>query len=300
MGTGRSPSDRRAASLVPTVPPVALQTTTTTPSPGVGVGELADFWPAVVRVGWFFAGFLGVVVLSRFLLEPPLSRVLRRRNRNNPTLRDAIMLYFRVFVTLVAVFVGVGVAGYGRILSSSALIIGAATLAVGVSGQQVVGSFVSGTTLVFDSEFNVGNYIEWADGEGTVRSISLRVTRVKTPNGGLVTIPNTVLTSQTISRPFGRGRYRVVERVELPPGADVDEAMNHLEEAARALDQTLAEPAPTVYVDELDDDAPVLRVHYWITDPQRRDVYAVRSAYARAVRARFDGAGVTVRSAPDA
>jgi len=69
----------------------------------------------------------------------------------------------------------------------------------------VIGSLVSGIALVLDPDFNVGDYIEWPNGEGVVQSIALRTTRVETQNGELVTIPNTILTNNEISRPFGRG-----------------------------------------------------------------------------------------------
>ncbi|WP_435174852.1 mechanosensitive ion channel family protein [Halorussus sp. AFM4] len=270
---------------------------TTTPAPGVGPGELVDYWPNLVRAGWFLAGFLAVVVLSRFLFEPAFARVVRRRNRNNPTLRDALVRYVRVIVVVVAVFVGAGVAGYGRFLGNSALVISAATLAVGVAGQEVIGSLVSGAALVLDPEFNVGNYIEWSDGEGTVRSITLRVTRVQTPNGELVTIPNTVLTGQAITRPFGRGNYRIVEEIGIAYDDDVDAAMATMEAAAVAVDGILAQPHPSAHVEELGDDGVVVRVYYWIEDPQRRDVVRIRSAYAREAKARLEDAGVTISPA---
>lgn len=284
-----------AGSLFPVASLVALQTTT--PEPGVGPGELVEYWPTVVRAGWFLAGFVAVVVLSRLLVEPTLQRIVRHRNRNNPTLRNAISRYVRVLVVLVAVFVGAGIAGYGRFLSNSALIISAVTLAVGVAGQEVIGSLVSGAALVVDPEFNVGDYIEWSENEGTVRSITLRVTRVQTPNGELVTVPNTVLTSQAVVRPFGRRNYRVVEQISIAYEEDVDEAMEHLEEAALAIDQILPQPSPSVFVDELGGDAVVVAVHYWIEDPQRRDVLRIRSAYARAIKARLEDADITINPA---
>lgn len=276
-------------------PLLALQTTT--PAPEVGVGGLTDYWPTVVRAGWFLGGFLAVVLIGRFLAEPALARVVRDRNRNNPTVRDAVFLYFRVFFVVAAFLVGVGFAGYGGILSSSALIVGAATLAIGVAGQQVLGSFVSGTALVFDPDFNVGNYIEWDDGEGTVESISLRVTRVKKPDGELVTIPNTLLTSQAIVRPYGRGRHRIVEQVSLADADDVDEATALLEATALDLDGILSNPSPSVYVERLEGDGAVLRVQYWIEDPYHRDVFAIRSAYVRTIGSRLGDAGITVESA---
>jgi small-conductance mechanosensitive channel len=274
---------------------VALQTTT--PTPGVGVGELADYWPVVVRGAWFLGGFLVVVLLGWFAASPLVARVVRRRNRNNPTIEEAMSRYVRLFAVVLAFFVGAGVAGYGQFISDSALVVAAGTLAVGVAGQTVIGSIVSGLVLVLDPEFNVGNYIEWADGEGTVRSITLRVTRVHTPDGELVTVPNTVLTSQAITRPYGQGRYRIVERIGLAYEADVAEALEHLLAATEGIDGVAEGPSPRVYVDEFGPDSVLVRIHYWVEDPDDRDLFAVRSAYARAVKRRLDGAGITISPA---
>jgi small-conductance mechanosensitive channel len=154
--------------------PLAFAMQTATPTPGVGVGELADYWPTVSRGLWFLAGFLAAALLGRFVAAPPVSRLVRRRNRNNPTIEETISRYVRLLAVVVAAFVGAGVAGYGGFVAGSAIVVAAATLAIGVAGRTVIGSLVSGVVLVLDPEFNVGNYIEWSDGQGTVRSITRR------------------------------------------------------------------------------------------------------------------------------
>lgn len=277
------------------VSPVAAFTSPTVTV--VGPEGLAEYWPDVVRTAWFAAGVLVVLVVGVYLLQPVLARVVRSRNRNNPTLEEAVTRYFRLVVLVVAFFVGAAVAGYGQFLTNSALVIAAATLAIGVAAQTVIGSLISGVVLVLDPEFNIGNYIEWADGEGTIRSITLRVTRVQTPGGALVTIPNTVLTSQAITRPFGHGRYQVVERIGFAYEDDVDAALSHLGEAAIDLENILDAPSPNVYVEEFGSDAVIAHVHYWLEDPDRRDVLAVRSAYAQSVKTRFEAAGLTISPA---
>jgi small-conductance mechanosensitive channel len=169
---------------------------------------LAETLPSLVRVGWFLVGF----AVGRFAVEPVLARAVQQRNRNNPTLTEAVSRYVRLPVVVLAVVAGAAAAGFGGVLSSSALVVAAGTLAVGVAGRTVVGSLVSGVVLVADPEFNVGNHVAWSDGEGEVESITLRVTRVQTPDGKLVTVPNTTLTDEAVTRPYGRGRTRVVER----------------------------------------------------------------------------------------
>jgi small-conductance mechanosensitive channel len=270
---------------------------TATPTPGVGPEEFVDYWPLLLRGAWFLASFLVVVAVGWFVVVPAIVRGVRRRNRNNPTIQEALTRYARVVVLVVAFFVGAGFAGYGQFLGDSALVIAAGTLAIGVAGQTVIGSLVSGLVLVADPEFNIGNYIEWEGGEGTIQSITLRVTRVVTPNGELVTVPNTTLTSEAITRPYGRGRYRVVEHVGIAYEADVEAAIAHLEAAAASLDEIAMEPTPKAYVDDFGSDAVVVRVHYWVPNPRQQDLFGVRSAYAREVKTRLDGADIAISPA---
>lgn len=270
-----------------------------TPTPGTGPAELVDYLPLLRRIGWFLLGFVTVVVVGLFVVEPFVSRVVRRRNRNNPTIQDALTRYVRLLLFLIAVLAGVGLAGYGGLLSDSALVVAAGTLAVGVAAQTVIGSLVSGLVLVLDPEFSVGNYVEWNEYEGTIRSIELRTTRLQTPDGGLVTIPNTMLTSQPVNRPYGRDRFRIVQRIGIDYEDDVEEALRLCTETTAAVDGIRTAPSPNAYVDEIGDDAIILRVHYWIEDPHPSQIFDVRSAYAKAVVERLESAGIEISPPPE-
>ena len=276
-------------------PPPTLGTVTDVP--GVGTEGLVDYWPALVRAAWFLVGALVILAVGRYVLIPAVSRAVRQRNRNNPTIQEALSRYAWLVVLALAVAVGAGLAGYADVLADSALVIAAATLAVGVAGQTVVGSLISGLVLVLDPEFNVGDYIQWDDRSGVVRSITLRVTRVQTDDGELVTVPNTHLTGEPVTRPYGQSRYRVVERFGIAYEADVGEALQELEAAAAEVPRIAAAPDPTAYVEEFGGDAVRVRVHYWLDDPEHRAVFETRSAYARAVKRRLEAAGVTLSPA---
>jgi small-conductance mechanosensitive channel len=129
-----------------------------TPTPVVGPEGLAAYWPVIRRGVWFVAGFAAVTLVGWFVVEPLIGRFVRRRNVNNPTIREAVPRYVRCPVLVVACFAAAGTAGYGRFVGDSALVLAAGTLAVGVAGRTVIGSIVSGLILVADPEINVGNY----------------------------------------------------------------------------------------------------------------------------------------------
>jgi small-conductance mechanosensitive channel len=234
------------------------------------VEELVDYWPLAVRLGWFLLAACLVLAVGLLVVQPAVARAVRARNPNNPTLREAVSQYVRLLVAVVALAVGTATAGYGGLLADSALVVAAATLAIGVGAQTVVGSPVSGFVLVVDPEFNVGDYIEWPGGEGTVRSITLRVTRVFTRDGALVTVPDTALTGDVVERPYARGRCRLIDRVVLAEEADLDRATAVLTDALAEVDAVAEAPTPRACVEELSPQGAVYGLHYWVESPRER------------------------------
>jgi small-conductance mechanosensitive channel len=253
----------------------------------------------LLPLGKFAATFLLVYVVGQVLGGRAVVRVVRQRNPNNRKIQNAVRRYFQLVVLLVALAFGVAAAGYGHVLSRSALVFAAATLAVGVAGQEVIGALVSGLFLVANPNFNVGDWIAWEEREGVVEAISFRTTRVRTENNETLTVPNTELTANSIVRPYGREQYRGAMEVGIEYDDDVDAAMDGLRAAAESHREILNDPEPRVYFDEFGDDAVLLEIRYWIRDPTLRDVRRVRSEFGLDVKSRFEAAGLTISPASE-
>jgi len=69
--------------------------------------------------------------------------------------------------------------------------------------QNVISNFVAGVFIYTDKPFRIGDWIEWEDGtySGIVEDISLRVTRVRTFDNELLTVPNSALTEGVLKIP---------------------------------------------------------------------------------------------------
>jgi small-conductance mechanosensitive channel len=243
---------------------------------------------------WFLVGFGVVYLVGQTFLIPVLTRVVRMRNRNNPTIETATKTYLRVLLIGFATLTGIVAAGYGRVLSESAVIIAALTFALGIAGQQVFGSLISGMFLVADPDFNVDDWIEWPGGSGTVEAVDFRVTRVRTPDNETVSIPNTELTTNAITRPYGRNTYRITEQVYVAYDGDAERALLTLQQIAATLEPVLGAPAPNTRLVELGENAITIQAEFWIDDPRNRSMPTIRSDFRRAVKRRFDEEGITL------
>ncbi|WP_152039953.1 mechanosensitive ion channel family protein [Salinigranum salinum] len=258
------------------------------PTDFTGIEDLA------LRILGFFAAVLVVYVVGRLLVVPTVTRLVRSRNRNNPTIETAAETYTRLVVVGVAIVAGIVAAGFGDVLTDASIVIAAVSLVVGAASQDVIGSLVSGLFLVADPDFNVGDWIAWPGGEGIVEAVDFRVTRVRTVNNETIAVPNTELTTNTLTRPYGRDRYRVTEQLEVSYADDVEHALMTLVETAREDDRVLDDPAPNSRIVAFGGTAPTLQAEYWVSDPMDVNLVEVRSDFRRRVKRRFDEAGLTL------
>lgn len=275
--------------------PVLLGGPTQLVPPGILDGVTGDPYNDLVRAVLGFTIAAGVTyVLGRLLVVSLVVRVVAARNRNNPTIKTAARTYTHAFVVLLAAVIGIAGAGLWSLLTNLSLVVAALTLVVGAASQDVVGSLTSGLFLVADPDFNVGDWIAWPGGEGVVEAIDFRVTRVRTPNNETIAVPNTELTANALTRPYGREHFRLVESFEISYDDDAELALRELVDVARNDDRVLDDPTPSATLAELGPGSVRVRAEFWIEEPMNLDIVTLRSDIRRQVKIRFDETGLTL------
>ena len=269
--------------------------------PGSPFDVLGSFSQPVTDLIILVGVTVGVYLLGRLVVLPVAAHVVQARNRNNPTIVTAVETYIRIGLLALGAFAGLVVTGQARHLlaTDSAIIVAAFTFAFGIAGQEVLGSLISGFFLVADPDFNVGDWISWPDGEGTVEAVDFRVTRIRTLDNETIAVPNTELTTNALTRPFGRDRYRITERVFVPYDGDTEHALYELRQVAASQERVLDEPEPVTRIMDLGPDNVQLRAEFWIEDPARGDIAGIRSTFRREVKTRFREEGLSGAIAVD-
>jgi small-conductance mechanosensitive channel len=191
-------------------------------------------------------------------------------------------------ILFVAISIAFGTAGFGSFLQSLATLAAAATLAVGFALQNVIKNFVAGIFIFADEPFRTGDWIEWEDNAGVVEDITLRVTRVRTFDNELLTVPNATLTDGVIKNPVANDKLRLKFVFGIGYDDDIDRATEIIVEEAENHPDILDDPAPSVRLVELGDSSVGLQSRIWISNPSRADFVKTRGEYVTAVKQRFD------------
>jgi len=230
---------------------------------------------------------------GKSIVLPMVSRVLRKRGLDEHA-RTPIRKMVAILVLFAAIAVAFGMAGYGNFLTSLATIAAAATLAIGFALQDVIANFVAGVFIYTDKPFRIGDWIEWDGNAGIVEDISLRVTRVRTFDNELLTVPNSNLTDGVIKNPVAKEQLRLQFLFGIGYDDDIDKATEIIIEEAEKHDDILDDPAPSVRLTELGDSSVGLKSRVWIADPGRGDFVRTKGEYVKAVKEGFDEAGINI------
>ncbi len=241
----------------------------------------------------FIVAFLLIFGIGKLFVLPTIERFLKTRgvelHARQPLMK--VMWFSLVFVSL---GIAVGAAGYGNLLTSLATIAAAATLAIGFALQDLLRNLAAGVFIFIDRPFKIGDWIEWNDNAGIVDDISLRVTRVKTFDNELLTVPNSQLTDNVVKNPVAEDRLRIKPTFGIGYEDDIGQATDIIIEEANAHPDILDEPEPAVRLVELGDSAVGLQSRIWLDDPTRADFLKIRSEFVTAVKEHFDEVGISI------
>jgi len=160
-------------------------------------------------------------------------------------------------------------------------------LAVGFGAQNLVRDIISGFFILFEDQFNVGDFVETAGVVGTVEEIGLRTCKIRQWTGQLNVIPNGEINMVTN---YNRGPMMAVVTVGIAYEEDIDQAIEVLTQEGEAAFKEIEAviDAPKVQgVTELADSsvnirtvAPTLPGEQWDVERQlrRRFKYALDRA----------------------
>ncbi|PYQ36549.1 MAG: hypothetical protein DMF55_04650 [Acidobacteria bacterium] len=187
---------------------------------------------------------------------------LRRKTPAPALLRQLVgLLVFGVTAAiLLHVILQVELTG---VLATSAVL----TVVIGLALQETLGNLFSGLALHLEKTVQVGDMIRSGETFGTVEQLSWRAIKLRTMEGNVLLIPNSVASRERLEvfprpgRPIAR-ILRVGLEYDHPPAP----AREALEAAARDVPGVAAYPEPVAYVKSFGDFSISYELRYWLED----------------------------------
>ncbi len=175
-----------------------------------------------------------------------------------------------------ALIIRMGVFSIGFLLAVAAsnfpldkltIIISAFGVGIGFGLQNIVNNLVSGLILAFEKPINIGDVIQIDGHMGTMKEIGIRSSRVATGDGSEVIIPNGDLIShQVVNWTLSNSNRQIELRVITAYGVDVNKVKDVLKNLLSNRDDIMTNPAPAVFVNDMNENAVEFKVLFWEAD----------------------------------
>jgi len=225
-----------------------------------------------------------------------LASLLEARIRTSQTLSPTVQVLFTKSLKMVLVSLAVlfAIDAVGIDLTGLAVLGGLFGVGVGFGLQKIVSNLISGVILLLDKSIKPGDIISVSGTYGWVTALGGRYVSVVTRDGVEHLIPNETLISSSVENwTHTQRRTRLKLDVGVHHESDVKSVIVLCEEAARAVERVLPDPAPKCLFIEFGESSLKLQLRFWIGDAQN-GVQNVKSDVLIEIWQRFKQHGVRV------
>ena len=260
-------------------------------------GALLDAYRSAAITDQLSNVVLAVLLLaSAYALTDFFSGVIRELSAESTALSDHQEEVIRrvtqlsVYTFALLVVVGLFTDNVGGLLVGAGFL----GIVVGMAARQTLGAVLAGFVLMFSRPFEVGDWVEIGEHEGTVTEISIMSTRLRSFDGEVITLPNDTVRSGSIVDRSRRNRLRIEVEVGVDYDTDIDRAADRIAKTVADVDDIAAMPEPAVVTKRFADSAVVLGVRYWIRNPSMRKRWRTQTAAMNAIKVELESEGIAI------
>lgn len=252
----------------------------------------ASYGPLLVDFGIRVVGALLVLIIGLRVagwLGGSVRKIANRREDLDDTLGNFLGSVVRWAITA-AVFIAV-LQVFGVQATSFVAILGALTLAIGLSLQGALGNVASGVMIMIFRPYKLNDYVELAGEAGTVKDINLFQTVLATVDNVQIMVPNSQAIDGVIKNYSGYTTRRVDVTFGIDYDDDMDKAVGIIQSIIDADSRIMRDPEPFVKVVNLGDSSVDIQSRTWV---MASDFWGVKFDLIKKVKEQFDAQGISI------
>jgi small conductance mechanosensitive channel len=206
-----------------------------------------------------------------------------------PSMARLLLLAVYYVIMLIVLIAALAIVGFPitALLSASLVIV----VILGIALQQSISNLAATIMFMLFQPFRLGELIDANGVLGTVKEIQFLSTVLVTGDNKEVTIPNAKIQGSNMSNYTRLGKLRVDFKFSVSYADDIQKVKAVLSEILTADPRVLADPAPNIFVQELDDSSVNIGARPWV---KSEDYWSLQWDIPERVKLRFDAEGITI------
>ena len=183
-----------------------------------------------------------------------MSAFNRLKHPDSILLDDTLLIFFakiiKAVIVIIAVLIVLG--EFGVNINGLITGVGLGGLTFALAAQDTASNIFGGLVIISDKPFAVGDWIQTASIEGTVEDISFRSTRIRTFDDALLVVPNSTLSSASITNWSKMNKRKVKFNIGLTYNTAPSQVKNIIADIETFLNshKDIVSDTPLVKLDE--------------------------------------------------
>jgi len=229
---------------------------------------ISDGWTIIARVVAAIAAAYGLYRLVD-VIEYYLNRLVgKTETKLDDMLVPVVRKALRVTIAIVAVLL-ISENILGANVKSLLLSAGVGGIAIALAAKETIANFFGSITIFADRPFQMGELVKIDGHLGPVEEVGFRSTRVRTLDGHLVTVPNSVIANSIVENVGKRPFIRRTSNITITYDAGHTKAKKAVEiinEILANVPEVNADPEhpPRVYFSDFNDWSLNIYMSYWV------------------------------------
>ena len=229
-------------------------------------------WAAIARV---VAAIAVAYTLYRLVdvIEYYLNRLVgKTETKLDDMLVPIVRKALRITISIIAaLLIAENVLGAGRV-KSLLFSAGIGGIAIALAAKETIANFFGSITIFADRPFQMNELVRIGDHLGPVEEVGFRSTRIRTLQGHLITVPNSMIANSIVENVGRRPFIRRTSNITIT----YDSGHNKAKRAVEIIKEILAdvpevntdpERLPRVYFNEFNDWSLNIYMSYWVKPP---------------------------------
>ena len=204
-----------------------------------------------------------------------------------------LKLVFNIILSIVVIILILNLHGLQGSVVGVLSAAGFLGIVVGFAAKDTLGNFIAGLIILIDKPFLIGDWVQIADLEGEVTDIHVASTRMKSWDGELVTIPNSMVINEKIINKTLQGKLRIKVPVGVDYSTDIKKAVKIAKDLLVKEPRILDKPEPQVLVKEFGESSINLELRGWM-EPDKDSTVAIKNDLHHQIKEAFDKHGITI------
>lgn len=211
-----------------------------------------------------------------------------KRFSDNKTIVNLISNLSTVIFTIIVLFMVLAILNLDSTINKILAAAGVLGLAVGLALQDPMNNLFSGVFMSVRKLYKIGDLIESNGHFGTITDIDLRATKLRTPSGQDIVIPNKDVIQNPLKNYSSSGIRRIDLACSVSYGDDLDKVENIAKTALANLDNITRGSKVEIIFSEFGDSSVNFTARYWIEPNSQIDYLKEKSEGIKALKKAFD------------